>query len=209
MCQSDVSAFTTTSPFAASDQRNEIFSHREAQPVHLIISCLQAPFRVPLNYDLIDCRSVFVLAPILLLLNQDANLFTRFTDRQRYFPVTLTITLYLALSSGYHIVVGALQGGLASSLLTLAGKNSVIVFTIKNALLLFVTLPNQVLFNTFMWDNVKQSNMMLVSLTPLNLPAVLLSDVSTVRVLAALGVAFALVQFLVSRRVRLAGLKYI
>lgn len=44
-------------------------------------------------------RAIFFLAPILLLLNQDSDIFAGFGDRQRDFPVTVAISGYLVLTA--------------------------------------------------------------------------------------------------------------
>jgi hypothetical protein len=48
-------------------------------------------------------RAIFFLAPILLLLNQDSDFVAGFGDKQRYFPVTVVISVYLILTALYSI----------------------------------------------------------------------------------------------------------
>ncbi|GAU16528.1 hypothetical protein TSUD_167590, partial [Trifolium subterraneum] len=46
-------------------------------------------------------RSIFFLAPILLLLNQDSDFIAGFGDKHRYFPVTVVISVYFAITALY------------------------------------------------------------------------------------------------------------
>ncbi|KAI7724724.1 hypothetical protein M8C21_004601, partial [Ambrosia artemisiifolia] len=55
-------------------------------------------------------RAIFFLAPILLLLNQDSDFVAGFGDKQRYFPVTVVISGYMALTSLYIIWEETWQG---------------------------------------------------------------------------------------------------
>uniref|UniRef100_A0A1D1ZJZ2 No exine formation 1 n=1 Tax=Anthurium amnicola TaxID=1678845 RepID=A0A1D1ZJZ2_9ARAE len=151
-------------------------------------------------------RAIFFLAPILLLLNQDSDIFAGFGDRQRYFPVVLVISGYLFLAAVYRIWEEVWHGD-AGWGMEIGGPGW--VFAVKNAGFLILTFPNHILFNRFMWDYVKQTDAMLLLTMPLNLPSVLMTDISTIRVLGLLGIIYSLVQYLISRRTRTAGLKYI
>lgn len=151
-------------------------------------------------------RAIFFLAPILLLLNQDSDIFAGFGDRQRYFPVTLAISGYLVLTALYRIWEEAWHGN-AGWGLEIGGPGW--FFAVKNVALLVLTLPNHILFNRFMWDFVKQTDTMLLLTMPLNLPSIMMTDIVTIRVLGLLGIIYSLAQYLVSRQIRIAGMKYI
>eukprot|EP01018_Ginkgo_biloba_P017737 Gb_19950 [translate_table: standard] len=151
-------------------------------------------------------RAIFILAPILLLLNQDSNFFTGFGDRQRYFPLTAVISLYL-VASGVYRLWDEVWHGYAGWGLETGGPGW--FFAVKNTALLILTLPNHVLFNRFMWDYARQSDLMLLMIMPLNLPSVIMTDIMTIKVLALLGIIYALVQYLVSRHIRIKGMKFI
>ncbi|XP_020106679.1 uncharacterized protein LOC109722913 [Ananas comosus] len=151
-------------------------------------------------------RAIFFLAPILLLLNQDSDIFAGFGDRQRYFPVTLAISGYLVLTALYRIWEEVWRRDVGWGI-EIGGPGW--FYAVKNAALLILTLPNHILFNRFMWDYVKQTDSMLLLTVPLNLPSVLITDVLTIRVLGLLGVIYSLAQYLISRRIRVAGMKYI
>ncbi|PKA56869.1 hypothetical protein AXF42_Ash002172 [Apostasia shenzhenica] len=151
-------------------------------------------------------RAIFFLAPILLLLNQDSDILVGFGDRQRYFPVTLAISVYLVLNALYRIWEEVWHGNTGWGL-EIGGPGW--FFAVKNAALLVLTLPNHILFNRFMWDYVKQTDSMLLLTMPLNLPSIIITDIFTVRVLGLLGIIYSLTQYMISRRIRIAGMKYI
>ena len=82
-------------------------------------------------------------------------------------------------------------------------------FAIKNAALLMLTFPNHALFNHFMWDYARQSDLILLMIMPLNLPSIMMVDIMTIKVLALICIIYALVQYLVSRHIRIKGMKFI
>lgn len=151
-------------------------------------------------------RSIFFLAPILLLLNQDSDIFAGFGDKQRYFPLTSVISSYLIMIA-LHRIWEEVWNGDAGWGMDIGGPGW--LFAIKNVALLVLTLPNHILFNRFMWDNVKQSDSVILLTMPLNLPSIIITDILTIRVLGLLGVISSSVQYLISRRIRIAGMKYI
>ncbi|CAO2200591.1 unnamed protein product [Urochloa humidicola] len=151
-------------------------------------------------------RAIFFLAPILLLLNQDSDIFAGFGDRQRYFPVTISISGYLLLTALYRIWEETWPGNGGWGL-HIGGPGW--LFAVKNVALLVLTLPNHILFNRFMWDYVRQTDAKLLLTLPLNLPSIIMTDILAIRVLGLLGAMYSLAQYLISRRIRIAGMKYI
>jgi hypothetical protein len=151
-------------------------------------------------------RAIFFLAPILLLLNQDSDIFAGFGDRQRYFPVTVSISSYLLLTALYRIWEETWPGN-GGWALDIGGPGW--LFAVKNVALLLLTLPNHILFNRFMWDYVRQTDAKLLLTLPLNLPSIIMADIFTIQVLGLLGAMYSLAQYLISRRIRIAGMKYI
>lgn len=155
-------------------------------------------------------RSIMLLAPILLLLNQDSNLVLTagFGDRQRYFPLTAAVSGYLIASAGYRLWIEVWHGYHSSDWGLQTGGPG-LFYLVKNIVLLGLTTPNHLLFNRFMWNYVKQSDMLLLLTTPLNLPAAIITDIVSIRFLACLGMVYALVQYVISRNIRIAGMRLI
>lgn len=151
-------------------------------------------------------RAIFFLAPILLLLNQDTSLFAGFGDRKGYFPVKVAIFGYLILIAWYKILKEFWHGD-AGWGLEIGGPGW--FFAVKKAALLIQPLPNHILFNRLMRDFTKQTDAMLLLTMPLNLPSIIMTDIVTIRVLGLLGISYSLVQYLISRQIRIAGFKYI
>ncbi|KAJ8645969.1 hypothetical protein MRB53_007717 [Persea americana] len=123
-------------------------------------------------------RAIFFLAPILLLLNQDADFVAGFGDRQRYFPVTVVISCYLVLTALYRIWEEVWNGDSGWGL-EIGGPGW--FFAVKNLALLVLTFPNHILFNRFMWDYAKQTDSMLLLTVPLNLPSIVITDILAIK----------------------------
>lgn len=151
-------------------------------------------------------RAIFFLAPILLLLNQDADFVAGFGDKQRYFPVTIVITGYLVLTALYGIWEDIWHGN-AGWGLEIGGPDW--FFAIKNLALLVLTFPSHILFNKFVWTCTKQTDSMPLITMPLNLPSIIITDMLKIRILGLLGIIYSLAQYLISRQQYISGLKYI
>lgn len=151
-------------------------------------------------------RAIFFLAPILLLLNQDSDFVAGFGDKQRYFPVAVVISSYLVLTA-LHSIWEEVWHGNAGWGLEIGGPDW--FFAVKNVALLILTFPSHILFNQFVWSYAKQKDMAPLLTLPLNLPAIIITDVIKVKILGLLGVIYSLAQYLISRQQYISGLKYI
>lgn len=151
-------------------------------------------------------QAIFFLAPILLLLNQDSDFVAGFGDKQRYFPVTVAISGYLVLSSLYSIWEDVWHGN-AGWGLEVGGPNW--FFAVKNLALLILTFPSHIVFNRFVWSYTKQTDSTPLLTLPLNLPSIIITDVTQVKVLGLLGIIYSLAQYIISRQQYISGLKYI
>ncbi|CAB4263901.1 unnamed protein product [Prunus armeniaca] len=151
-------------------------------------------------------RAIFFLAPILLLLNQDADFVAGFGDKQRYFPVAIVITGYLVLTALYGIWEDIWHGN-AGWGLEIGGPDW--FFAVKNLALLVLTFPSHILFNKFVWTCTKQTDSMPLITMPLNLPSIIITDMLKIRILGLLGIIYSLAQYLISRQQYISGLKYI
>ncbi|KAI3889084.1 hypothetical protein MKW92_046351, partial [Papaver armeniacum] len=161
-----------------------------------------------LNFNLTggSDRAIFLLAPILLLLNQDSDLVAGFKDRQRYFPVTVVISVYLVVTAVYRIWEEVWHGN-AWWGLEIGGPDW--FFAVKNTALLILTFPSHILFNQFVWSHTKQADSRPLLTMPLNLPPVIITDVIKVKILGLLGLIYSLAQYLISRQLHITGMKYI
>ncbi|VFQ59015.1 unnamed protein product [Cuscuta campestris] len=151
-------------------------------------------------------RSIFFLAPILLLINQDSDLVAGFGDKQRYFPVTAAVSSYLVLTAVYSVWEDAWQANTGWGL-EIGGP--IWFFAVKNLALLVLTFPSHILFNRFVWSYAKQPDMLPLLTIPLNLPSVLITDIVKVKILGLLGVVYSLAQYWISRQQYISGMKYI
>lgn len=151
-------------------------------------------------------HAIFTLAPILLLLNQDSDFFAGFGDKQRYFPVTVAISVYLVLTALYSIWEDVWHGN-AGWGVDIGGPDW--IFAVKNLALLIMTFPSHILFNSFVWSLTKQSDSRPLLTIPLNLPSLVMTDILKVKILGILGIMYSFAQYLISRRQHISGLKYI
>lgn len=151
-------------------------------------------------------RGIFLLAPILLLLNQDSDFAAGFGDKQRYFPVVVVISSYLVLTA-LHSIWEDVWHGNAGWGLDIGGPDW--FFAVKNVALLILTFPSHILFNRFVWSYTKQKDTSPLLTLPLNLPAIIITDVMKIKILGLLGIIYSLAQYLISRQQYISGLKYI
>ncbi|KAJ0243426.1 No exine formation 1 [Hirschfeldia incana] len=153
-------------------------------------------------------QAIFFLAPILLLLNQDSDLLSGFGDKQRYFPVTLAISTYLALSSLYVVWEEVWFGGNTGWGVEIGGREW--FFAVKNLALLILTSPGHIIFNRYVWSySTKNSDPSPMLTLPLSFAAVVITDVFQVRLLGVLGIVYSVAQYVISRQQHMKGLRYI
>ena len=91
-------------------------------------------------------EAILVLAPMLLLMNQDPLVFRSLTDRRRYAPLVLGLTACLTFSA---VTGGFQKAGAAaerSPFVVEQRQPSGIWLLIKNLALLALALPNHILF---------------------------------------------------------------
>ncbi|KAF2288407.1 hypothetical protein GH714_007258 [Hevea brasiliensis] len=90
-------------------------------------------------------QAIFLLAPILLLLNQDTDFVAGFGDKQRYFPVAVAISAYLVLTALYSMWEDVWHGNTGWGI-DIGGPDW--FFAVKNLALLILTFPSHILFNS-------------------------------------------------------------
>ncbi|CAK0743676.1 hypothetical protein CVIRNUC_001488 [Coccomyxa viridis] len=154
-------------------------------------------------------EAILVLAPMLLLMNQDPLVFRSLTVRRRYAPLVLGLTACLTFSA----VTGAFQkAGTAaerSPFVVEQRQPSGMWLLIKNLALLALALPNHILFLRYVWSRKGALAAILVGLSPLSTLAALLTDLQSIRLLSGLAIAMAAVQLIHMRSVRQEGLRII
>ena len=91
-------------------------------------------------------EAILVLAPMLLLMNQDPLVFRSLSERRRYAPLVLALTAYLTFSA----VTGAFQAAGAASerspFVMEQKQPSGAWLLVKNLVLLALAFPNHALF---------------------------------------------------------------
>ena len=117
----------------------------------------------------------------------------------------LAISAYLAVSGTAQLVAGAAAG--AESLAEAHAAE--LLYLARNAACLLLTLPAHVAFVSYLWTRNRVSNTAQLFLIPLNVAALLLTDLRSVRVLSGLSFAMILTQGLLMRHVRQVGMKLI
>jgi hypothetical protein len=80
---------------------------------------------------------------------------------------------------------------------------------VKNLMLLAVSLPGHYMFCRFMWTFRHTRDLFWVALLPLNVLPVILTDLPTIRLLAALCIAGGLTQLFLADRIRKHGLRFV
>uniref|UniRef100_A0A7S0HD59 Uncharacterized protein n=1 Tax=Hanusia phi TaxID=3032 RepID=A0A7S0HD59_9CRYP len=155
--------------------------------------------------------SVFVLAPLLLLLSQDNGLFRSLSDKQRYFPVVAVSLAFLVSSAMFELL---LRGFLEKHHLIHRSKSIRMELTstiavAKNLAMLALTIPGHVMFAGFLWNFRHSRDFYWVILLPLNALPVILADLQAVRLLGVLGVVAGILQLFLSYRIRKFGLQFV
>lgn len=140
-------------------------------------------------------EAILMLAPLLLLLNQDPYLLPMLDDRRRYFPPYIALVLYLAASAFRAAAAAVIRH---SPIAAAAAMLSVVC-----------ALPNHGLFAAYLWNQKRQSEWMLLLFTPLNAIPALFGVGSAIWWLCGGGVFAALAQGVAMRQVRRMGTRLI
>lgn len=158
---------------------------------------MQASYSLVGNAD----GAVFLISPILLMLNQDALFLRSLTMAKRYLPVSLSIAAYLVL----NIVTQLYQQMTAQDAEVGASSPVVSSNLLKDCICLLATLPTHVAF-TYSLVNMTWRDRVSAFLVPLNLPVLFLADLQTIKILAAFGIGEFCLQLLAKRQLRKIGM---
>lgn len=91
-------------------------------------------------------EAILVLVPMLLLLNQDPLVFSGLTERRRYAPLVLVLTICLVFSAVSGALQGVSAGAMRSPFVMEQRQASGAWLLAKNLALLAVAAPIHVLF---------------------------------------------------------------
>lgn len=147
-------------------------------------------------------EAVLVLAPTLLLLNQDSIFLRHLEDKRRYFVPCLAAIVYLYFAAVSEVARISREGGADPDA-------SMVLEFLKGVSATLCSVPNHAMFLVYLWRRRKQAEWLLVVSTPLNVLPVLFSDVHAARLLAAAAILAASIQFVAMRRVRRRGMELI
>ncbi|KAA6419880.1 MAG: hypothetical protein FRX49_10243, partial [Trebouxia sp. A1-2] len=136
-------------------------------------------------------EAIFLLAPSLLLLNQDPLLMRGLKPLRRYAPCSLTVTLYLVVSSLVSVVHAT---WLQPRALVLAHKQTPF-YLLLNLACLAAVLPTHLAFLQFLWKPSQALSMWHYLTTPLSVPAFFLSGPYATKLLAISSLGMAALQF--------------
>jgi len=120
-------------------------------------------------------------------------------------PPVLAISGYLAASAAAQLIGSATAG--TDSLADAHTMET--LYLLRNAACLLMTLPCHVAFSAYLWARTRLEITTQLVLLPLNVAALILTDLRSVRVLAVLAVGMAFAQGLLMRHVRQIGAKLI
>jgi len=146
--------------------------------------------------------AVFLISPILLLLNQDPLFLRSLTMAKRYLPVSMCIAMYLVLNVCAHFYQQLIPRDLGRSRGITTGANSLL----KDSICLLATLPSQAAF-MYSLVNMTWRDRISSYLVPLNLPVLFLADLQTIKIIAALGIGEFCLQQLARRQLQKIGMR--
>lgn len=145
---------------------------------------------------------LFALAPILLLLHEDASLFPSLSGPQRYAPPLAAVVASLCYSAVTHVLAGPPPPVAAALRSTPTWP-----WMLKNFAALLASTPNAACLVNYLWSYSRVRGLTLALLAPLNVLCVAIADVGAVRLLAGVSLVAAAGQYLMQRSVRLAGMR--
>lgn len=155
--------------------------------------------------------AVFCLVPLLLLLSRDNGLFSKLTDSKRYFPLVVVSLGYLASSALFQLAIrdSLERHGLIHKHSGHRPETAGAFAVVRNLLALAVTIPGHSMFASFMWNFKHTRDIYWVLLLPLNFLPIMVSDLPSVRLLGALGIAEGAMQLFLSNRIKRHGMQFV
>jgi len=152
--------------------------------------------------------SIFILAPVLLLLNHDERYFKGLTEKNRYYPIIFAISTFLVsfalkdLFLGYVYIHWSFANfGVSFTV----GDIWDLVSFLRNMILFLFTLPTQYFFGRFMWNFARQREYLWLMIVPLNFLSLFFSNILSIQMLAVVGIVFGVLEMFVNHQIQKAG----
>ncbi|CAG9466123.1 unnamed protein product [Pedinophyceae sp. YPF-701] len=149
--------------------------------------------------------SVLSLAPVLLLLNQDAYLLPNLTQARRYAPLAAAVSSALVAISLVEAVSSA-PVDTGSDVLTVARSSQSSFFPL---LAVGLAVPSHLMLVTYLWTRRWVPAYRVALVTPLNIASLLMTGGDSGQVLGALGLAGGVAQFFMMYSSKVQGLRMV
>jgi hypothetical protein len=144
--------------------------------------------------------AIFVIAPLLLLLNRDEFLLSRLVNARRYFAPVAAVVIFLGANAANQLLDAVLLSEHDRAHQMHHPSGLPWWFFVRNFVCLVACLPTHAIFLKYLWDWLPQADGQLLVLTPLNLLSLCLTDVETTRLLAVLAMVVTCLQQLSMRQ---------
>eukprot|EP01133_Synstelium_polycarpum_P004303 gene4303-5026_t len=149
---------------------------------------------------------LFVLSPMLLLLNTERGRLRKLSESHRYAPICMAISLILLLFAAIELIATASNTAMSHEWTRFFGLSSGFWrfwWNIKNWTMLITTLPSVYYINNYLWKFERQAQFTWLILSPPALLAALFSDINAINYLGVVGIAGAITQnFKLKRKLR-------
>eukprot|EP01132_Coremiostelium_polycephalum_P007864 gene7864-9681_t len=153
---------------------------------------------------------IFVLSPILLLLCTEGGPLKKLSESHRYFPMILSISVFLSLFSLYNLLFTDDQEARRSlfewsKLFGISFGLWKFWWNLKNWVLFCSVLPSIYYINRYLWKFEKQKQFTWLILSPPALIAALFSDLNSISLLGLLGFLGSITQKFLSSQIQKKG----
>jgi len=139
-------------------------------------------------------RGVVPTAPLLLLLHPHVAPFSRLSDSGRYAPVAFAVSLFFFVAACSEVGARSRLGALS---------------LLSGVFFLICALPSQLLCLVYLWDRRRTPSLLRWCVLPLNALPLLLASSRDLRDPGLLGLGSGVLHIAMTRRVQVAGLRYI
>ncbi|EFA82780.1 hypothetical protein PPL_04475 [Heterostelium album PN500] len=148
---------------------------------------------------------VFVLSPLLLLLNTERGLLKKLSESHRYAPMLFSISTLLTIFSLIDTLAVASNTESSYEWYRFFGLSSGfwrVWWNFKNWALLMTTLPSVYYINRYLWKFERQSQFKWLIFAPPAILAMLFSDIMSINLLGLIGFVGAILQRFISSQLQ-------